>query len=107
MSNLRRSDNSNESMVLSLIQVHLVLEFKYTNGLIKIRIEIFQRSICIAIATKDYTRKRMDKEITPGISTYNSKDKFGRIWQDHYSELLKFAEGIIPSENNQKLLYLF
>ena len=47
-----------KSMVLSLIQVHLVLEFKYTNGLTKIRIEIFQRSICIAIATKDYTRKK-------------------------------------------------
>ena len=42
--------------------------------------------------------KGWTKKITPGISTYNSKDKFGRIWQDHYSELLKFAEGIIPSE---------
>lgn len=34
-------------------------------------------------------------KISPGISTYDG-DKVNKIWKDHFSKLMKFAEGIIP-----------
>ncbi|KAI5962844.1 YND1 [Candida margitis] len=46
---------------------------------------------------KDWTKK-----ITPGISTFRSKDQIKQIWPNHYSELMKFAEGIIPTENHSQ-----
>lgn len=41
------------------------------------------------------------KKITPGISTYNTKSKITQIWLKHYSELMKFAESIIPADKHQ------
>lgn len=40
------------------------------------------------------------KKISPGISSYN--DKVDRAWQDHYADLMKFAEGIIPEDKHQE-----
>ncbi|EMG47073.1 Golgi apyrase [Candida maltosa Xu316] len=44
--------------------------------------------------------KEWTKKISPGISTFSTKDKYGKIWQDHYSELMKFAESIIPANKH-------
>ncbi|KAF6071626.1 GDA1/CD39 (nucleoside phosphatase) family protein [Candida albicans] len=99
MSNLRRSDNSNEKYGIvidsgssgSRIQI-----YKWTDQ--KFELKSSKDQSVLQSPPKITQEKGWTKKITPGISTYNSKDKFGRIWQDHYSELLKFAEGIIPSE---------
>ncbi|EGW35615.1 uncharacterized protein SPAPADRAFT_69800 [Spathaspora passalidarum NRRL Y-27907] len=40
------------------------------------------------------------KKISPGISTYNTNSKIKEIWSKHYSELMKFAEGIIPADKH-------
>ncbi|KAI3403148.2 YND1 [Candida oxycetoniae] len=42
---------------------------------------------------KDWTKK-----ISPGISSYGLKGKVKKIWLKHYSELMKFAESIVPVE---------
>lgn len=47
-------------------------------------------------------RKDWTKKITPGISTYKSKSQIKQIWPKHYSELMKFAEGIIPNEKHSE-----
>ncbi|KAG5418839.1 YND1 [Candida metapsilosis] len=44
---------------------------------------------------KDWTKK-----ISPGISTFQSRGQIKQIWSKHYSELMKFAEAIIPSEKH-------
>lgn len=36
------------------------------------------------------------KKITPGISTF--ADKTGRIWSDHFKDLIEFAETIVPQD---------
>ncbi|KAI5962096.1 YND1 [Candida pseudojiufengensis] len=41
--------------------------------------------------------KHWTKKISPGISTYNSNKKIKQIWSNHYSELMRFAEEIIPA----------
>lgn len=41
-------------------------------------------------------------KITPGISTFGEPNKVKKIWTDHYSELMKFAEGIIPAEKHSE-----
>ncbi|KAI5953056.1 YND1 [Candida theae] len=46
---------------------------------------------------KDWTKK-----ITPGISTFKSRSQLKQVWSKHYSELLKFAETIIPSEKHNE-----
>lgn len=46
---------------------------------------------------KDWTKK-----ITPGISTYKTSGQIKQIWPKHYAELMKFAEGIIPSEKHSE-----
>ena len=46
--------------------------------------------------------KDWSKKITPGISSFNTRGKFSKIWLDHYSDLLKFAEGIIPPEKHSE-----
>ncbi|CAK9441191.1 uncharacterized protein LODBEIA_P50600 [Lodderomyces beijingensis] len=45
--------------------------------------------------------KGWSKKISPGISSYNTKAKIKQIWSQHYSELMRFAESIIPVENRQ------
>ncbi|KAK6199527.1 golgi apyrase [Scheffersomyces amazonensis] len=45
------------------------------------------------IQKKDWSMK-----ITPGISSYN--DKVKKIWPDHYSKLMKFAQDKIPSDQH-------
>ncbi|CAH2352596.1 golgi apyrase [[Candida] railenensis] len=38
-------------------------------------------------------------KISPGISTYNNKDrKVKDLWSKHFSELMKFAENIVPKD---------
>ncbi|CAI5759519.1 unnamed protein product [Candida verbasci] len=44
--------------------------------------------------------KNWTKKITPGISTFNSKSKFKKIWSNHYSDLMKFASEIIPESKH-------
>lgn len=46
--------------------------------------------------------KDWSKKISPGISSFNTKGKFSKIWLDHYSKLLKYAEGIIPPEKHSE-----
>lgn len=41
------------------------------------------------------------KKTSPGISTYHEPTKFKKIWLDHYSELITFAEDIIPKEKHK------
>ena len=85
MSNLRRSDNSNEKYGIvidsgssgSRIQI-----YKWTDQKFELK---SSKDQSVLQSPPKITRKGWTKKITPGISTYNSKDKFGRIWQDHYS----------------------
>ncbi|KAI5949903.1 YND1 [Candida jiufengensis] len=46
--------------------------------------------------------KEWTKKISPGISTYNTNKKIKQIWSNHYSELMRFAEKIIPVEKHSE-----
>ena len=46
---------------------------------------------------KGWTRKT-----TPGISKYNTQLKIKEIWSRHYSDLMTFAEGIIPADKHKE-----
>ncbi|KAK6455104.1 nucleoside diphosphatase [Scheffersomyces xylosifermentans] len=45
--------------------------------------------------------KNWSLKISPGISNYNTPKYLKQIWPEHYSKLMKFAEGIIPSESHR------
>lgn len=45
-------------------------------------------------------KSQWSKKTSPGISSF--KDKVGQAWNDHYSELMKFAEAIIPTEKHHE-----
>ncbi|ODV77001.1 golgi apyrase [Suhomyces tanzawaensis NRRL Y-17324] len=47
------------------------------------------------VQERDWTLKT-----TPGISTFNTPAKVSKIWSDHYSKLIEFAQGIIPASQH-------
>lgn len=46
--------------------------------------------------------KGWTSKISPGISTYGGTGKTKKIWTDHYSKLMKFAEDIIPPDKYEE-----